>query len=98
MAATRSYSTYPGPMERTPRLKLLNMARESGTSTRLPIHSPSSWKLWRSDRINMVAGRQPIPDESRFMADSTHTLKDRFLGYLLGCAVGDALGAPFEGL
>jgi ADP-ribosylglycohydrolase len=25
-------------------------------------------------------------------------LKDRFLGCLLGCAVGDALGAPFEGL
>lgn len=24
-------------------------------------------------------------------------LKDRFLGCLLGCAVGDALGAPFEG-
>jgi ADP-ribosylglycohydrolase len=24
--------------------------------------------------------------------------KDRFLGCLLGCAVGDALGAPFEGL
>jgi ADP-ribosylglycohydrolase len=25
-------------------------------------------------------------------------LKNRFLGCLLGCAVGDALGAPFEGL
>jgi ADP-ribosylglycohydrolase len=25
-------------------------------------------------------------------------LRDRFLGCLLGCAVGDALGAPFEGL
>jgi ADP-ribosylglycohydrolase len=25
-------------------------------------------------------------------------LKDRFLGCLLGCAVGDALGAPYEGL
>src|SRR4051794_10772846 len=25
-------------------------------------------------------------------------LKDRFQGCLLGCAVGDALGAPFEGL
>ena len=25
-------------------------------------------------------------------------LKDRFLGCLLGCAVGDALGTPFEGL
>jgi ADP-ribosyl-[dinitrogen reductase] hydrolase len=24
--------------------------------------------------------------------------KDRFLGCLLGCAVGDALGAPYEGL
>jgi ADP-ribosylglycohydrolase len=25
-------------------------------------------------------------------------LRDRFLGCLLGCAVGDALGAPYEGL
>jgi ADP-ribosyl-[dinitrogen reductase] hydrolase len=25
-------------------------------------------------------------------------LRDRFLGCLLGCAVGDALGAPHEGL
>src|ERR1700730_1808096 len=24
--------------------------------------------------------------------------RDRFLGCLLGCAVGDALGAPYEGL
>src|SRR6476620_7648595 len=34
---------------------------------------------------------------------STHSLastamRDRFLGCLLGCAVGDALGAPYEGL
>jgi hypothetical protein len=26
------------------------------------------------------------------------SLQDRFVGCLLGCAVGDALGAPFEGL
>lgn len=32
------------------------------------------------------------------MADSGVTLKDRFVGCLLGCAVGDALGAPYEGL
>src|SRR4051812_25724958 len=25
-------------------------------------------------------------------------LRDRFVGCLLGCAVGDALGAPYEGL
>jgi ADP-ribosylglycohydrolase len=29
---------------------------------------------------------------------TTEQLKDRFLGCLLGCAVGDALGAPYEGL
>jgi ADP-ribosyl-[dinitrogen reductase] hydrolase len=29
---------------------------------------------------------------------STIELRDRFLGCLLGCAVGDALGAPYEGL
>jgi ADP-ribosylglycohydrolase len=32
------------------------------------------------------------------LAKSTDELKDYFLGCLLGCAVGDALGAPFEGL
>jgi ADP-ribosylglycohydrolase len=32
------------------------------------------------------------------LASSSVELKDRFLGCLLGCAVGDALGAPFEGL
>lgn len=32
------------------------------------------------------------------MSSSTGELKDRFLGCLIGCAVGDALGAPFEGL
>jgi ADP-ribosylglycohydrolase len=32
------------------------------------------------------------------LAKSTEELRDRFLGCLLGCAVGDALGAPFEGL
>src|ERR1700736_5102940 len=30
--------------------------------------------------------------------DSPVPLRDRFLGCLLGCAVGDALGAPYEGL
>jgi ADP-ribosylglycohydrolase len=29
---------------------------------------------------------------------SSAELKDRFVGCLLGCAVGDALGAPYEGL
>jgi ADP-ribosyl-[dinitrogen reductase] hydrolase len=32
------------------------------------------------------------------MANSSIDLRDRFLGCLLGCAVGDALGAPYEGL
>ena len=32
------------------------------------------------------------------MANSSIELRDRFLGCLLGCAVGDALGAPYEGL
>ena len=32
------------------------------------------------------------------LAGSGVELKDRFLGCLLGCAVGDALGAPYEGL
>jgi poly(ADP-ribose) glycohydrolase ARH3 len=32
------------------------------------------------------------------LAKSADELRDRFLGCLLGCAVGDALGAPFEGL
>lgn len=32
------------------------------------------------------------------LAPSKDELKSRFLGCLLGCAVGDALGAPFEGL
>jgi ADP-ribosylglycohydrolase len=32
------------------------------------------------------------------LAASGVELKDRFLGCLLGCAVGDALGAPYEGL
>ncbi len=32
------------------------------------------------------------------MATSSIELRDRFLGCLLGCAVGDALGAPYEGL
>ena len=31
------------------------------------------------------------------MTDSPPNLQSRFLGCLLGCAVGDALGAPFEG-
>jgi ADP-ribosylglycohydrolase len=30
--------------------------------------------------------------------DADVPLRDRFLGCLLGCAVGDALGAPYEGL
>jgi len=30
--------------------------------------------------------------------DTSVPLRDRFLGCLLGCAVGDALGAPYEGL
>jgi ADP-ribosyl-[dinitrogen reductase] hydrolase len=32
------------------------------------------------------------------MTNSRINLRDRFLGCLLGCAVGDALGAPYEGL
>ena len=32
------------------------------------------------------------------MANSGIELRDRFLGCLLGCAVGDAPGAPFEGV
>jgi ADP-ribosylglycohydrolase len=32
------------------------------------------------------------------MSTTTANLKDRFLGCLLGCAAGDALGAPHEGL
>lgn len=32
------------------------------------------------------------------MGHSAIHLRDRFLGCLLGCAVGDALGAPYEGL
>jgi ADP-ribosylglycohydrolase len=32
------------------------------------------------------------------MANTGINLRDRFLGCLLGCAVGDALGAPHEGL
>jgi ADP-ribosyl-[dinitrogen reductase] hydrolase len=32
------------------------------------------------------------------VANSSIELRDRFLGCLLGCAVGDALGAPYEGL
>ena len=32
------------------------------------------------------------------MNSDNNVLQDRFLGCLLGCAVGDALGAPFEGL
>ena len=31
------------------------------------------------------------------MTESRPDLESRFLGCLLGCAVGDALGAPFEG-
>jgi ADP-ribosylglycohydrolase len=31
-------------------------------------------------------------------SDPAVPLRDRFLGCLLGCAVGDALGAPYEGL
>ena len=31
------------------------------------------------------------------MAEPSPDLQDRFLGCLMGCAVGDALGAPFEG-
>jgi ADP-ribosylglycohydrolase len=31
------------------------------------------------------------------VADPRPDLRDRFLGCLVGCAVGDALGAPFEG-
>lgn len=32
------------------------------------------------------------------MITATADVRDRFLGCLLGCAVGDALGAPYEGL
>jgi len=32
------------------------------------------------------------------MTNSGIELRDRFLGCLLGCAVGDALGAPYEGM
>ena len=32
------------------------------------------------------------------VAMSRVDLRERFLGCLLGCAVGDALGAPYEGL
>jgi ADP-ribosyl-[dinitrogen reductase] hydrolase len=32
------------------------------------------------------------------MTNSSIELRDRFLGCLLGCAVGDALDAPFEGV
>lgn len=32
------------------------------------------------------------------MAAGSVDLRDRFIGCLLGCAVGDALGAPYEGL
>ena len=32
------------------------------------------------------------------MSSSAPPIVDRFEGCLLGCAVGDALGAPFEGL
>jgi hypothetical protein len=32
------------------------------------------------------------------MAGTGVDLRERFLGCVLGCAVGDALGAPYEGL
>jgi ADP-ribosyl-[dinitrogen reductase] hydrolase len=35
--------------------------------------------------------------ESSSMIGPNPDMKDRFLGCLVGCAVGDALGAPFEG-
>lgn len=38
------------------------------------------------------------PPSSRNCPPADVALRNRFLGCLLGCAVGDALGAPFEGL
>jgi ADP-ribosyl-[dinitrogen reductase] hydrolase len=39
-----------------------------------------------------------MSDSLMMQNDADVPLRDRFLGCLLGCAVGDALGAPYEGL
>jgi ADP-ribosylglycohydrolase len=46
---------------------------------------------------DLDSGKMSATVESEGKRPSMADLRDRFLGAILGCAVGDALGAPFEG-
>src|ERR1700722_9168357 len=54
---------------------------------------PLTWTV----HARQQSGR-PVHGGKLPMAGTGVDLRERFLGCLLGCAVGDALGAPYEGL
>ena len=50
--------------------------------------------VWSANPVS----RSDISDVIRLKQNMTHPSKSSVLGALVGCAVGDAMGAPFEGL